>query len=563
MTRLSALPLCALLLAGCASTPSAPPPEAANPDAPPIEYSGETLSNLLVAEVAAQRQALDVTLGYYDQAAHSTHDPKVVSQAAQLAYYMGDYSKTLSLSQEWLTLSPNNQDALQLAILSEVSLQNSDAAAGYLDTLLDHYGEQSLGRLVSQARGLGNDDNLELVKALAQLTDRYPKQAPLWYARALYLDHEGDTEAALAADQKALHLMPKHEDALLLKGQLLFQMGEQKKALRHLKRLVRKYPDARRPRISYIRMLLASGDVKAARAQFREMARRYPDDLDLRFSMALLALEAGDTDIAEQQLRELLKKDYRPDDVRLYLAQAAEQRQDLDSAIGYYLKIQGKQQLRAQVQAARLMYQQGKAAPAHQLLQNLRSQHPELATNLVISEVEMRTSNHDLQGAMTLLNQAVAANPDDTDLRYSRAMTAEKLDDLPLLEKDLRHILKDHPDDASALNALGYTLADRTHRLTEAHGYVSKALALRPDDPAILDSMGWVLYKQGKLKNAREYLRKAYEKFPDPEVAAHYSEVLWKLGAQNQARQVWRDTLDTNPDAPAIVNLMKKLGALL
>lgn len=136
-------------------------------------------------------------------------------------------------------------------------------------------------------------------------------------------------------------------------------------------------------------------------------------------------------------------------------------------------------------------------------------------------------------------------------------MIAEKTGDLAKLERDLRRVLSISPDDASALNALGYTLANRTQRLDEAYDYISRALALRPNDPAILDSMGWVLYKRGELEAARDYLRRAYEKFPDPEVAAHYGEVLWVLGAQNQARQVWRDTLQSNPDAPISVKSWK------
>ncbi|EKF74149.1 hypothetical protein A11A3_10032 [Alcanivorax hongdengensis A-11-3] len=560
------MPLCALLLAGCASHPAATDSTAsaaAAPTAPAIDYDGATLSNLLVAEVAAQRQALDVTLGYYSQAASSTHDPKVVSQAAQLAYYLEDYPQALALSQQWLTLQPDNEEALDVAILSQISLKNPDAAASYLDRLMSTQGQDGLIRLVSQAQGLGTDGNLQLVKALAQLTDRYPDQAPLWYARALYEQQQENYQAALEADEKALDKMPDHEDALLLKAQLLYSLGESKKALRHLKKLVRKYPDARRPRISYIRMLLASGGTGEAEKQLNAMASRFPDDLDLQFSLALLALEAGADANAEAQLKTLLAKDYRPDDVRLYLAQAAEQRGDLAAATDYYLQVQGPHQLRAQVQAARLLYQQGQTAKAHAQLAALRARHPELAPGLLVSEAEMRNSHDDPQGAMALLNEGLSQYPDNTDLRYSRAMVAEKLDNLPLLEADLKHILKANPDDASALNALGYTLADRNLRLPEAEDYLRQALALRPRDPAILDSMGWLLYRQGKLDEARDYLRRAYEKFPDPEVAAHYSEVLWKVGAQNQARQVWRDTLQTNPDSPYITDLMQRLGAQL
>ena len=248
-------------------TPAPTPAESEPPAAtvPVPSYDSETLSDLLVAEVAAQRQSLGVTLGYYSQAARETRDPQVISQAAQLAHYLEDHQQTLALSELWLEQAPTNEEALQLAILSEIRLDNIDTASRYLDTLLGAHGADALGRLVNQARGLDAQGNRQLVQALAQLTDRYPDQAPLWYARALWLEHEGNYSGALQADERALHLMPRHEDALLLKAQLLHKLGEEKKALRHLKKLVRKYPEARRPRITYIRMLLAAGETKTVR----------------------------------------------------------------------------------------------------------------------------------------------------------------------------------------------------------------------------------------------------------------------------------------------------------
>ncbi|MQX54893.1 tetratricopeptide repeat protein [Alcanivorax sediminis] len=570
MTRLLSLPLCGLLLLqGCSTQPadtvtgSPTPAQASTAPANAHSYDSAELADLLVAEVAAQRQAYGVTLGYYTEVAKSTGDPQLLSQASQLAHYLEDHHQALLLSQQRLEQDPENEEALQLAILSEIRLGNTDAATHYLDTLLGAHGEQALGRLVAKARGLDAEGNLQLVQALAQLTDQYPEQAPLWYARALWQEREGKLEAALDANEEALKRMPRHEDALLLKAQLLYKLGEPNQALRHLKKIVRKYPNSRRARITYVRMLLATGEIKQAEKQLTIMAERNPDDLDLKFSLALLALEAGATDTARDQLQQLLAINYRPDDVHLYLAQGEEQQANLDAAIDHYLKVGGPQAVRARVQAARLLSRQGQLEQAHALLNSLKLQHPEMATSLTLSEAEMLNSNGHSQKARELLSDALENDPDNTELRYSRAMMAEKADDLAQLEADLKHILSLNPDDPSALNALGYTLADRTTRLDEAHRYVSRALELSPDDPAILDSMGWVLYRQGKLKEARNFLRRAYEKFPDPEVAAHYGEVLWVMGAQNQAREVWRDTLNSNPDAAHVRETMERLGARL
>lgn len=566
MTRFLILPLCsALLFSGCASqTPATQPENASVPPAPAtISYDSDTLANLLVAEVAAQRQALGVTLAYYSQAARTTEDPQVISQAAQLASYLEDHQQAEQLSELWLEQAPADEEALRLAILSEIRLGNTQAATYHLNALIGEHGQDGLGRLVAQARGLDEEGNIQLLQALAQLTDSYPDQAPLWFARALWLEHSGEHQAALDADQQALKIMPRHEDALLLKAQLLYELDEEKKALRHLKKMVRLYPEARRPRLTYVRLLLATGNLKEADKQLHIMAEQNPQDLDLHFSLALLALEAGATDTARENLLELQQQNYRPNEINLYLAQADEQDGNLDSATAHYLQVEGPQGLRAQVQAARLLYQQGKAQQGHQVLETLRQQQPELRNSLILTEAEMRNSNGDSNGALQQLNDALAEQPDNTDLLYTRAMITETTGNLAQMEQDLARVLALEPDNATALNALGYTLANRNLRLDEAHDYVAKALALRPDDPAILDSMGWVLYRQGKLAEARDYLRRAYEKFPDPEVAAHYGEVLWVLGAQGQAREVWRDTLEADPDAPHIREVMDRLGARL
>jgi len=138
-------------------------------------------------------------------------------------------------------------------------------------------------------------------------------------------------------------------------------------------------------------------------------------------------------------------------------------------------------------------------------------------------------------------------------------MTAEKLNNLQQLEADLRRMLEIRPNDATALNALGYTLTDRTDRHQEAFGYISAALEQRPEDPAIIDSMGWVLYRLGRPDEALPYLQRAYEAYPDPEIASHLGEVLWVLGQKKEARRIWQDTLKAHPDNDIIKETVNRL----
>ncbi|MCB1848460.1 MAG: tetratricopeptide repeat protein, partial [Halieaceae bacterium] len=147
---------------------------------------------------------------------------------------------------------------------------------------------------------------------------------------------------------------------------------------------------------------------------------------------------------------------------------------------------------------------------------------------------------NEIAAALAVINEALQQMPDSTALRYARAMLAEELGDLALLESDLRRIIAEEPDNATAMNALGYTLANRTRRYEEAYGLISQALALQPNEPAIMDSMGWVLYRMNRNEEALDYLARAYAAFPDPEVAAHLGEVLWVSGDTGKAMQVWQ-----------------------
>jgi tetratricopeptide (TPR) repeat protein len=178
---------------------------------------------------------------------------------------------------------------------------------------------------------------------------------------------------------------------------------------------------------------------------------------------------------------------------------------------------------------------------------------------LYLIESEAWASRGQTERAWQVIGQALQQFPDDTNLLYTRAMLAEKRGDLGGLERDLRNIITREPDNATALNALGYTLADRTTRYAEAKQLVELAHQINPEDPAILDSLGWVNYRLGNLDDAERYLRQALAKFPDHEVAAHLGEVLWARGKQSEARGIWGDALAQQPDSPILRDTLRRL----
>lgn len=559
----TALLALALAVSACARSPVAPTPTppAAKADTAPLArtYSPDSLANLLVAEVAAQRNIYGVTLGYYAEEARITGDPTVAEQAARLAAYLEDPLLASEMGELWLAGADDSRAARELLALSYIEQGETDKAAAQIDALMAERPREALVSLVSQARNLDEDGNARLLAALGSLTEHYPDQAPLWYARALHLEMEQQPELALEACNRAIRLDSAHEDSLLLKARLLYELDRREEGLAFLGKTLRKHPDAKRVRVLYVRLLLEDGRRREASKQLAELNARYPDDRDLRLSLALVALENDNDAEAIATLEDLLDQGYRSDEIHMYLAHIAERSGNPQDAVEHYMSVQGDTQLRARVQAARLMHDEGLDAEARALMRDLRDQHPDQMPTLYAAEADMlRLAGHP-EKAVALLSEALNELPDNTELLYARAMVAETIDNIDQLEADLTRILELKPGDATALNALGYTLVDHNRRIDEAATYIEAAYAARPNDPAIIDSLGWLRYRQGRLDEALKLLEQAYEMFPDQEVAAHLGEVLWQLGQQDEARRIWRDGLENTPDSTAIPEAMQRL----
>lgn len=528
-----------------------------------ITYDQWTLGDLMIAEVATQRGELEIALDIYADMATRTNSIAVRRRATRLAAYLRRTELTRDLSLLWLDLEPDANEPREYAALAMIQLGESQAAADMIDQLLLHDTEASLARLVKQARGLDETGNTHLLKALARLTDHYPEQAPLWYARSLHLQLEGDTAGALKATENALKRNPKHEEAQLLRARLLFEEGLADEGLDFLQRLLRKQPEHRRARILYSRLLLEERKDAEARRQLKILSRDFPDDLDVRFSLALFALEQGALKSARATFAQLLEADYRPNEVHTYAGQAAEDAGDLDAAIDHYLSVnRDEQRARSHVQAARLHYQQGQINAGNDIIQQLIEQDPDMKVTLLIANAELLSRNGQDELAYEQLSAFIEQQPDNREVLYSRALIAERMDAIEQAEKDLRRILELNPDDPDALNALGYTLTDRTDRHEEAYDYIHRALEQLPDNPAVIDSMGWVLYRLGRHEEALSYLERAWESMQDGEIAAHLVEILWVLDRRSEARNILNKALEKNPDSRHLHEIQQRFPDL-
>lgn len=510
----------------------------------------DLLYKFLLAEVAGQRGNVRLAARAYLELAQTTRDPRVAKRATEIAMFGRFSDIAAEAASVWLDIDPDSQQAKQTLIATLLGNNKLSDAKPLLQRLLAA-DKTRTGSLFLQLHPLLSryPDRPAAFALVQELAAQYPKLAEAHLAVAQSAYGIDNFEVADAETTEALRLRPDLELAALLKAQLI-QRDSAAQAADYLRDFVAAYPNARDARLFYARLLAASKRPEDARHQFQLLESDVPNNADVAVMIGLLSLQLQDWDLAETKLKRAIDLNYRdPDTLRFYLGQVAEERHRDDEALAYYGQVRsGEQAVPAAARYAFILARQGKLDDARAYLQNVDAQTDQQRTLLVQAESQVLREARRYQEAFDLLNGALEAQPDNTDLMYDVAMAAEKLDRLDVLEAQLKRLIELRPDHAQAYNALGYTLADRNLRLAEARGYIEKALTLSPDDAFILDSMGWVCYRQGDLEKGLEYLNKAFAQRQDPEIAAHLGEVLWMQGRKEEAEKIWRDSLAANPD---------------
>lgn len=568
---LLALSIASLLLSGCAGSlqpdsqaVSQPPatPIASEPDTqPPVVYgqfSKDTLFSLLSAEIAGQRNHFDLALRNYLVEARKTRDPGVIERALRVAEYLDAQSQALEMAVLWQQRQPDNPEALRAAALYLARAGELQQSMAMMQRVLEARGETNFDFLALAATDADATTRATLLTATERLLGNNPENPQLVFAKALLMQQQERSEEALAwlqeQPQQALST-----PSLLLQTRLLGSLGRSDEAIPALQRGVVQHPDDQRLRLLLARLLVSSGQHSEAAEQFAILAAANPDDSDLQLSLGLVMLEAGEPARAAEHLGQVL--DSQPDnDTAAYHLGLAQQQLGLDEeALMTWLGIaSGPEYLGSRLQISQMLSAAGQPERLDEIFELERHANPGLHVELFLLQLEALQQQHPEQ-AMAVANRALQQLPGDSRLLYSRAMLHEQLDNLSGLEADLRRILADDPQNAMAMNALGYTLADRNLRLEEALELIEQALALAPEDPAIIDSLGWVHFRLGNLELAEELLRRAYAAFPDQEVAAHLGEVLWMLGKRREAREVWDAALRNDPDSPQVRETRQRL----
>lgn len=559
-----------LLLTACAVVPSGPEPvplplpeeavSAAAPEAPLVDDT--LLFHVLSAELAGSQGDFRQSLQAWLDALPLSEDPRLAEQAARLALYLHDNIAALNAGARWRELEPDSFMAHEVMALALLRSGRSGEALEYLRAVLrleaDGVGAgfESLTALL--AREIGRNRELAL-KAMQALVDEHADEPQAHQALAELALQFDDPELALRSAARARELAPDWTAPDLLAVQVHLKTGEGEKAIGLLEHILQQQPDDYDIRLQYARVLLGLEHTESALQQFERLLETHPNDSQVRYVAALLALELGDNERARKYLLQLVNTGQRTGSASFYLGRLAQVEGDPKGALRWYRQVEGPLKPEAMLRLAGLLAQQGQPAAAYAQLQGVRAQYPAYAAQSYVQEVGQLRDEGRLEESVALATKALEAHPDNIDLRYGRALSLVLLDRIDAAEQDFRRLLSMQPDNPQLLNALGYTLVDRTPHLQEGFELVERAHALSPDSPAIMDSMGWALYRLQRFEEALEMLQQAYALSPDGEIAAHLAEVLWYLGDRQESRRILAEALKREPAHKILLETRKRL----
>ena len=565
-----------------ASPASAPPQAEATPKAvagAPVQsgLTARLMYELLVGEMSFDLGDPQQGTAYLLDAARRADDEAVYQRATDMAIQSRAGPAALEAVRAWRQAFPQSLQATRYELQVLLALGRVSETAKPVKTLLDALPAAEKVSFIAALPALyqrvaSKDEALQAVETALADALKDPALAPAaWTTVGRLRLQQGDRTGALVAATLGLDAGPESQWPALLALQLFSGTGENQ-AEPLIKRYLAGAQAKPEIQLDYVRALLERGRRADAKTELTSLVARWPQYPDGWLLQGLLAADDRHDNPAEQSLKHYLdlldKEAEQPGDVRaagrnqaeLTLARIAARRGDDAGAKKWLDRIDSPEQLlAAQVERANLLARQGRLDEARQAIQAVPEREPDDARSKLLAETQLLRENGQAQQALRLLNVALKQSPDDDALLYDAAMAAERLDRTDEMERLLRRVIKLKPDSAQAYNALGYSLADRGVRLPEARTLIEKAVQLAPDDAYIQDSLGWAEFRQGQLGRAQRTLQAAFDKRPDPEIAAHLGEVLWALGERDSALSTWREGLRLDPRNPTLNKTLKRL----
>lgn len=528
-----------------------------------IDLDEDSLFNLLAAEFAGNAGDIDTSLKYYQQASQHIEDSRIAARSAYIALYGKDYEAALTALKRWESLEPDSRDLPRVYAITYLKLKQPDEAVPYIKRILrESHGssaEQALAVKQLLAKEASTEDGYRVLQAL---NAEPKKNEHMLVLESRYAAQLKKYDESLSLLDQVLEIDPALHEVLIIKARVLTAQGKHEEATRIIRQVVDELPDNDVLRMQYARMLVEQRDLDAAIEQYSVLKEHDPKDADISLSLALLYIETKQLDKAVDELDYLIELDKKVAVANYYLGRVAQNQGEQKQAIAYYLRVKdGDYHYDAQLRVGVLLALLGKPDEALSKLEALAESQKNwsLRVKAYLAQGEVLRNEHRYKEGVEMFSRALQQNRDDTTLLYARGLMAEKVDRLDMAEADFLKVISKEPDNADALNALGYTLADRTARYQEALEYIKRAAALVPDDPAILDSLGWVSYRLGKMDDAIKWLSKAFEKLEDAEIAAHYGEVLWNANQKEKARLIWQKGKEQNAEHPVLIETLKRI----
>ena len=527
-------------------------------DYPVASFPDDSLYELLVAEVAGYRSRYDIALNKYGDAAAETRDPGVAARATRLALYLKKYGEALETALIWAEVEPENVTARRHALDLLLRAGKLELALGQMEAIKLLTGTASFDVFAYRAADLAPKKRAAVLAAITEMLNRHPGDEQLMFSRAVLLEQSGQLPEALSIAEELL-IVAKKPYVIVLKTSILNAMQRGGDAITYLRGEINDSQPNRRLQLTLARMLFKKGDLEAARIQYNNVLNDSPNDGDVLFALALIALEQGEDLQAQQHLERMVRWNRRSGEAHYYLGEIAERRSDTEAALQEYAEAgEGYEFMPAQERIVSILADEGLWEQARVHLRQLRTQKPEHRQRLRIMEAQLLADRGQEKEAMSFLDSILLLEPENIELLYYRAITGQRFGQLDILEADLRRVIELDPSNADALNALGYTLADQTNRHEEALELIEKALTIRPQEAAFIDSLGWVHYRLNNFQIALTHLRRALEIFRNDEIAAHLGEVLWVVGDKTEASQVWEEGLRLAPESEILKNVIQR-----
>lgn len=524
-----------------------------------LAFPEGTLLALLTAEVAGYRGDYQYALDQYLIEAEKTLDPGVAARVTRLAAYMKADDKLYQAASLWVQADPESLEAHQFLADQLVKRALYVDAFETMQAIDRLGGEAQFDYFAYRVGRMTTEDQQDLLLGLNDMLAVNPSEPQILFSKAALLEALGDRPAALETADILLSLKPDELNFIILKANLLSDLNQKQAAQELLSEQLVINPDQPRLRLLLARLLFEAQAFSDARVQYQILHEIRPEDGEILFALAMLSIEQADFAQARLHLGRLVRTDQRVNQAQYYLGLVAEKTGDVALALREFAKVDaGYEYLSAQGRIVELISVNRSLEDARSYLAKKKLAHNGLRSQFDLIEGQLLSRVEAEEALFEHLDEAIEAQAGDIPLLYFRAMSGQKYDRLDILERDLKQVLTLDPGNADAMNALGYTLADQTDRYDEAYALIEKALRLKPEEPAFIDSMGWVLYRLNRYEEAIDYLEQAFERFPNDEVAAHLGEVLWQSGKTRRAKRVWKEALSETPDSTFLQSVVKR-----